>query len=152
MLKSYRLAFVPVLFLALLHFSCRNGTNQTAQQENNVAKIDSSMVAIPDPQDLLAILNGNWQNESDPADQIWIADSLITHVRNGQPMEKNTIEIDASCTARSCSSGDQPEDGWCFVEKTPSGERCMMVLKCNKKMLQIRPLGMAAQELLFRRL
>lgn len=140
-----------ILALLVAGSSCRNNSTPF-KQENTVAKIDTTLAVIPDPQDLLEILRGNWQSESNPADQIFISDSLLTHVYNGQAQQKNIIEIDATCAALSCAVGDQPEDGWCIVEKTPAGDQCLLVLKCDKKTLQIRSLSGAKSELVFKKL
>lgn len=145
MMKSHLILFV----FALMFAACRNNNTPNQKPEENVATIDTTMVAIPDPQDLLEILHGTWQSKSDPTYRISIVDDQISHWYNGQLKQTDTVEIDASCAAVSCSAEGRPEDGWCFIEKSSAGDQCMLVLHCNGKTLQIKALGSNSPQLDF---
>ncbi len=152
MLKPYYAVFALCGLLLFASQACRNDSTRQASQESNVGKIDTTLVAIPDPVDLLEILRGNWQSVSDSTYQINIAESVLTHLYKGQIRQKNAIEIDASCGAGTCSTSDGTADGWCIVEKKPAGDQCMLVLRCDKKMLHLRPLDGSGTELTFKKL
>lgn len=145
MMKSHLILFV----FAFLFAACRNNTTQNQKPEENVATIDTTMVAIPDPQDLLDILRGTWQSQTDPSYRIAVVDDQISHLYNGHLKQTDTVEIDATCATTSCTAEGRPEDGWCFVEKSSTGDQCMLVLHCNGKTLQIKALGKDAPQLNF---
>ncbi|MBL7805812.1 MAG: hypothetical protein JNL02_18860 [Saprospiraceae bacterium] len=145
-----KLSHLILFVLALLFSSCQNNTPQPAKPEENVATIDTTMIAIPDPNDLLETLRGSWQSISDPAYRIVFADDTMIHYHNGQQQRISTVVIDPTCALQSCTAGGRPEDGWCFVEKTAGdGQQCMLVLKCNGKSLDIAPLGASSATLSF---
>lgn len=145
----------PVCFLCLLIglAACQNGPKSQLAPENTGTTIDTALVARPDGQDLLKLLRGKWLSETDSAYQLEITDSLVVHRYEGRVQQETRIEIDAACSSRDCTVEGLPNDGWCFVEKDASGSvQCMLVLKCDEKILHLRPLGAANPQLSFKKI
>jgi hypothetical protein len=136
--------------------SCQN--NPQAAQSNNASAAESAnKSAIPDPNDLLKVLQGNWRNEQDSAYVLEISDTQMTHTRNGSVVLQASLDIDGACQSPVCKSGDvDTSDGWCFTEmsiqKGKYHAACMFVVQCDANRLQYRPLGDTGNGLSFKKI
>lgn len=140
------------LLIPLFFIACQGGAKPQPNPENTAATIDTALIARPDGQDLLKLLQGKWQSETDSVYQLEIIDSLVLHRYAGQVQLQASIEIDAACSNSACVAEGLPNDGWCFIEKSSAGAQCMLILKCDEKMLEMRALGAANSQLSFKKL
>lgn len=123
--------------------------------EPHTGSLDKS--AIPDPNDLLKVLQGSWQSVEDSGYVLEISDTQMTHTQNGQVVYQASLDIDGACQSPICKSGEvDTSDGWCFTEMTIEEGKyhaeCMFVVQCDAKHLHYRPLNGEANGLAFKKL
>lgn len=136
--------------------SCQN-TPQATQSNSSQMAESANKSAIPDPNDLLKVLQGNWQSEQDPGYVLEITDTQMTHTRNGSVVHQASLDIDGACQSPVCKAGDvDTSDGWCFTEmsiqKGKYHAECMFVVQCDANRLQYRPLGDTGTGLSFKKI
>lgn len=136
--------------------SCQNNPKVVQPTDAN-STVGSDKSAIPDPNDLLKVLQGSWQNEQDPAYLLEITDTQMTHTRGGSMVHQASLDIDGACQSPVCKTGDvDTTDGWCFTEmsiqKGKYHAECMFVIQCDENRLQYRPLGDTGSGLTFKKI
>lgn len=106
----------------------------------------------PDGKELLDLLQGKWQSESDATYQLVVRNDSIQHLNDGKLSGVNTLEIDINCENVACKTDSiNTSDGWCFLEKGQFDIQCNLVLKADAKQLEYRALGAAGGSLVFRK-
>ncbi len=123
--------------LAVLTFiyACTNPSpNNTNQQGTNPELPQSTG---PDGSDLLKTLEGRWENQNDGTLTIEFADTKMRRFKQGVLSAETDIQIDVTCGTIPCQlDSTDLLDGWCFMEKGPSGTQCYIVVDCNKEFLK----------------
>jgi hypothetical protein len=149
---------LAVLGLLLLLASCNNTPQPSAGKPASEADKEADIKSLPDPNDLLRVLQGRWQSENDPQYVIEIADTQLRHFNAGNMTSQSMIDVDGACQSPVCQPGEGTDtsDGWCFLEQTIVNGKfeaeCHFVIRCDKERLQYRALGAAGAGIVFKKI
>jgi hypothetical protein len=129
----------------LTYLACQNNP-KAAESSASSTEGTSKRTAIPDPNDLIKVLQGRWQSEADPNYILEISDTQMTHTQQGKVVHQAAVDVDGACQSPVCKPDSvDTSDGWCFTEMTIVDGKyraeCMFVTTCNTNQLQYKPLG-----------
>lgn len=142
---------IQKLLLSALLFagSCANPAGTIPNREPSINP--TATETKPDGNDLLQLLQGRWQSDSDPTYILEFQDNKALHLVNEKPVDAGEVIIDGTCAEAVCAS-DVELAGWCFVEKTVAETQCFVVLKCTETVLEFRAFGAATSQLSFKKI
>lgn len=144
------LPFFTALALLSIAACVRNSGKSAATNESQAPQ---SASVGPDNQELLNLLQGKWQSETDAGYQLLISNDTMQHLNNGQTSGVSTLEIDVNCQNTACKTDSiDTSDGWCILEKGAADIQCNLVLKADTARLEYRALGAAGGGLHFRKI
>lgn len=144
------LPFFTVLIVLSIVACLRNSGKSAAA--NELQAIQSASTG-PDSQELLKMLQGKWQSETDAGYLLLISNDTMQHLNNGQTSGISTLEIDVNCQNTACKTDSiDTSDGWCILEKGQFDIQCNLVLKADTARLEYRALGAAGGGLHFRKI
>jgi hypothetical protein len=149
-MKKYLYWYIP-FFVGIAIFSYQCGGNTTNSNTPTGLTQDSLNTVIPDQNDMLMLLRGKWQSETDSAYVVEFTDSTLRHFNNWQMTLETDLEVDAQCENIACQPA-RDSTGWCFAEKSPLDTQCNLVLKCDKNTLQYAAIGAANGLLSFKKI
>ncbi len=142
-----------VIATGIVLSACVNNSQRPGTSGDKVPDTANADAPPPDAADLLAVLQGKWQNETDSTDVLEIADTKMHHFNNGKFSFASDIEIDGKGKSIPCQVDTlDTQNGWCFVEKGQYDVQCNIVLRCDGKVLQYRALGAADGLLRFKKI
>lgn len=153
MTKNYLL--LALLGLVLLA-SCQQNTPDKKQANVPSGLDQNTKSSIPDPNDLLQILQGRWQNIPDANYILEIADTQMRHLHKGEMTYQSMIDVDGTCQSPVCKpDGVDTSEGWCFTEMSVVKERyaaeCNFVTLCSADTLRYQVLGGSGKVLTFKK-
>lgn len=138
-----------MLVLLVIGACVNSGGGTSGGGDNKSAQAPSKG---PDGKELLDLLQGRWQSESDATYQLVVSNDSIQHLNDGKLNGVNTLEIDINCQNVACKTDSiNTSDGWCFLEKGQFDIQCNLVLKADAKQLEYRALGVAGGSLVFQK-
>jgi hypothetical protein len=154
--QSSRAAIACLLMLILPLVGCTGSGTPTGQTSESANDSIPEVIAEPDDNDLLRVLQGVWQSEDDNNYSLEITDTQLRHLQNGKAVMESTIDVDGTCRNTVCPDSLDTSDGWCFIEKTPQGRdeqaQCFFVQRCDAGLLQYRLLNGTGKTLSFKKI
>ncbi len=134
--------YKQLTLLAVLSFiyACTSPSPSNTNQQG--ASLELPQSTGPDGSDLLRTLEGRWQSLNDSNATIEFADTKMRRYEQGVMNTEADIEIDGTCSTQPCQlDSTDLLDGWCFMEKGPTGTSCFIVVECNKEFLKYSPVA-----------
>ena len=139
------------MFVLLAIGACVNTGGKTSGASGNKPAQEASNG--PDGKELLALLEGKWQSETDATYQLVVTNDSIQHLNDGKPSATSALEIDVNCQNVACKTDSiNTSDGWCFLEKGQFDIQCNLILQEDATRLEYRALGAATGALVFRKI
>ena len=137
---------IAALGIAFFIQNCQNTPKTADAAPAAPVETETDKSAKPDPNDLLAALQGRWRSESDSTVEIEIADTQMRYYNGGKFSHQSMIDVDGSCESPVCKPGDTDiSDGWCFTESMINEGKYAaisnFVSRCDAEALQYRPLA-----------
>ncbi len=131
---------LTLLAVSTFIVACTNTNPSKDQQPGTKSELSKS--TGPDGADLLKTLEGRWENQDDASLTLEFADTKLRRFKQGVLSAESDIQVDANCETTVCRI-DSTEliDGWCFMEKGPTGTQCYIVVDCNKEFLKYSPVA-----------
>lgn len=97
------------------------------------------------------LLQGNWQNESNPDEVISFQGDRLSYFVKGQEQASGAFAVDYSCENSSCSEKSGNPVGWCMVQRIGASQRCMVVTRLDRRNLVLRQAGGSSGKVLYRK-